>query len=67
MSNNVEAPALAWKVTEAVPYALNEWEPIDYLPYEEQAIYDEILRRMAAQPKPAPQPTPPTEGQPASG
>jgi len=68
MSNNVEAPALAWKVTEAVPFAVNDWEPIDYLPYEEQEIYDEILRRVAAQPAPPPQqPTPPVEGQPASG
>ena len=68
MSNNVEAPALAWKVTEAVPFALNDWEPIDYLPYEEQEIYDEILRRVTAQPQPPPQqPTPPVEGQPASG
>jgi hypothetical protein len=68
MSNNVEAPALAWRVTEAVPFAVNEWEPIDYLPYEEQEIYDEILRRMRAQPAPAPQTPPPAaEGQPASG
>lgn len=43
VSASPETANAAW----AVPVAGNEWHAIDYLPYEEQALYDAILLRVA--------------------
>lgn len=44
LSANPETANAAW----AAPLAGNEWHAVDYLPYEEQALYDAILQRVAA-------------------
>lgn len=37
----------------AAPLARNEWQALDYLPYEEQALYDAILERISSPGAPA--------------
>jgi len=34
-------------VTQAQPLAFHEWQALDFLPYEEQEIYDAILAKLS--------------------
>jgi len=48
IANNPDAPGYSYMITEATPFATNEWTPLDYLPFEEQEIYDAILAKLAS-------------------
>jgi hypothetical protein len=54
IANNPEAPGYSYQITDATPFATNEWTPLDYLPFEEQEIYDAILAKLAKADKGAP-------------
>lgn len=47
ITNNPDAPGTSYSITDANPFATNEWTPLDYLPFEEQEIYDAILAKLA--------------------
>jgi hypothetical protein len=66
VATNPEAAAYSYTITEAVPFAMNEWTLMDDLPLEEQEIYDAILAKLALQ-KPSAPPGPPVVASPASG
>jgi hypothetical protein len=44
--NNPEAAAYAYSITEAKPFGVNRWVPLEHLPLEEQEIYDAILAKL---------------------
>jgi hypothetical protein len=57
--NDPEAPGYSYTITDARPFAKNEWTPLVNLPHEEQEIYDAIIAKLGPSSPPTDRPGPP--------